>query len=262
MYKLSKPKKLKPGKLERPCIIEEKIDGWRMVIWEGNAYGRSPDNLGRWINKWEKLPDFIQSLASSTPVDGEVYWPGKDSAAVATGLKERSPELEFIGFRIANKKLYPLDHLKEVNRLGIKIPEMFYPDYVEHPDIERLMEVAKDDGIEGWVLKEKFMTEVWWKLKVTETYDVIVTGLKWPLSGKNKINGWIKSLVCSAYRDGILVEVANVSGMTDEVRASISEKDIGRVIEVEANLLASKGKLKHPRFIRWRDDKNEKECRI
>ena len=90
---------------------------------------------------------------------------------------------------------------------------------------------------------------------------MIITGFNVSTAGKHL--GKLKSWRCSAYVNGELKEVANVSGMKEDVRYAFNpNEDIGRVIEVKAQEIASKGRLRHPRFIRWRDDKPQKECTI
>lgn len=257
-------KKLKTSKLVMPVWVEQKLDGWRLMIWKGNAYGRNKNVMGRYKNRWNNLPDHIKSLAQDFPVDGELIWPGHDATDVPTALKAVNPELQFIGFHLTDSYLTPKDHWKAVGDLGIKRPKILIPCYytLEAFDIASLILRAEHDNVEGYILKERYTVPTWWKLKVEDTYDLIVTGITWPTAGKYKTMGWIKSLQCSTYINGVLTEVAHVSGMKENIRSKISEKDIGRVVEVKANLLASQGRLKHPRFIRWRDDKNATECTL
>ncbi len=268
-FSFPKPKIFNKTKLQRSCLIEEKIDGWRLVLWKNHAYGIKQDSLGRWINKWDKLPLHIQDSATEFPIDGEIYVPGKEASDVSTGLKHRSEDLKFIGFRLVLEELEPLEHIHTLEDLEIPTPRLLvaldsFSLYHSLAEISEqiLIKKAKTEKLEGWILKERYKIPTWWKVKVVDTYDLIVTSLTWPLSGRNKIQGWIKSLGCSAYVAGELKEVANVSGMVDKVRCQVTEKDIGRVIEVKANLLASKGRLRHPRFIRWRDDKDAKNCTL
>jgi ATP-dependent DNA ligase len=59
-----------------------------------------------------------------------------------------------------------------------------------------------------------------------------------------------------------LTEITRVSGMPDEQRLDIDEKkDLGRVVEVEYQDVGNGGRLIHPRFVRWRDDKPASQCR-
>jgi ATP-dependent DNA ligase len=88
-----------------------------------------------------------------------------------------------------------------------------------------------------------------------------VTGFNIAETGRHK--GELKSLRCSAYINGVLTEVANVSGMTDTERYAFDPNaDIGKVVAVRAKFIASRGRLRHPRFARWREDKNICDCRF
>jgi len=75
--------------------------------------------------------------------------------------------------------------------------------------------------MEGWILKEE--SGNWWKIKLEKTYDLVITGFNISTEGRHRKK--LKSLKCS-----------------------------------EANLIAAQGRLRHPRFIRWRDDKSAKNC--
>jgi ATP-dependent DNA ligase len=247
-----------------PVWIEEKLDGWRMMLWKGNAYGRNLDVVGQRKNWWNNLPDHIKSLAKDFPIDGELIWPGHEATDVPTAMKAVNPELRFIGFRLANIELPPHEHTLRIQPLGITVPKLLALSYLDNRTVKDmdLKRMAIANSWEGFILKEKYTVPTWWKFKVEDSYDLVIMDITWPTAGKYKTKGWIKSLKCGSHVKGELVEIANVSGMKEDVRSKISEKDIGRVIEVKANLFASKGKLKHPRFIRWRDDKNAKDCEI
>ena len=100
----------------------------------------------------------------------------------------------------------------------------------------------------------------WYKLKRENTVDCVVTNI---IPGKGKFANMAGAVVCSLYdTDGALFEVASVSGMDDATRAAISRRDIGRVVEVKYQMVGSRGRLTHPRFVRWRDDKPKNECTI
>jgi ATP-dependent DNA ligase len=94
----------------------------------------------------------------------------------------------------------------------------------------------------------------WLKVKPKLTLDLVCTGL---LPGVGKYWGKVGSIRV-ATREGI--ELARVSGMSDEIRDSIRLSDIGRVCEVAYERLGSQGRLRHPRFVMWRDDKTAEQC--
>ena len=55
--------------------------------------------------------------------------------------------------------------------------------------------------------------------------------------------------------------IGECSGFDENVRASLSDKDIGRVIEVKCNeIFKDTGKMRHPRFLRFREDKDPLDC--
>jgi ATP-dependent DNA ligase len=72
-------------------------------------------------------------------------------------------------------------------------------------------------------------------------------------------------MVLGLYKDGKLVEVGKVaSGLTDAMRKDMSENPdnyIGHVVEVEAMSTTKDGALRHPVFVRMRDDKIPEDCR-
>ena len=80
----------------------------------------------------------------------------------------------------------------------------------------------------------------------------------------NYFRDWIGGFILGAYYGDKLIEVARVSGLTDEVRegASNNFQDYkGRVVEVSAMMVdIEKKSLRHAKLERFRDDKNPEEC--
>jgi ATP-dependent DNA ligase len=82
--------------------------------------------------------------------------------------------------------------------------------------------------------------------------------------------GWIGAIDVGVYKDGELVKVAEVKGITDADQEYIlrmggldsHNKLMYSVIEIKGQGIIDKktGSIRHPRFSRWRDDKNEEEC--
>lgn len=80
---------------------------------------------------------------------------------------------------------------------------------------------------------------------------------------KNYFHHWAGSLKLGAYKDGKLIEVGNLSGITDEIKANWKDY-IGQVVEVGAmeimdNAQGGKG-IRHPKFLGVRNDKDPRDC--
>lgn len=141
-------------------------------------------------------------------------------------------------------------------------------------------------GGEGVILKHVDHTygdkTLWVKVKKQATADVVIMGFipakemsvkkgddKATLTKYAKA-GLIGAIQCGQHTllsdgspRGAEIEVATVSGMTDELRAEFTrhpKKYIGRVIEIEHNGREPTGRFRHPRFNRFRDDKSAIDC--
>lgn len=79
--------------------------------------------------------------------------------------------------------------------------------------------------------------------------------------------GWIGAIKFGQYNENKeLIEIGQTSGMDDSLRQYISENRdslLGKVIEVGAmERIKKTSALRHPRFIRFREDKNPRDCVI
>jgi len=147
---------------------------------------------------------------------------------------------------------------------------------VERQDKERFYQEIIEAGGEGVILKDTQAPYAtgWAKVKRRSTFDVIITGFEDPTkitkksSGEESTsrlydNGWIGAIVFGQYFQGKLMIFGSCSGMDDALREEISlnkEKYLGRVIEVECQERLVSGRLRHPRFLRFRPDKNAIDC--
>jgi ATP-dependent DNA ligase len=74
---------------------------------------------------------------------------------------------------------------------------------------------------------------------------------------------WIGAIRFGMFRNGELIELGQTSGISEQIRMTLTiygEKYIGTVMEIEAMEQLPSGAFRHPRFIRFRDDKRPMEC--
>ena len=139
----------------------------------------------------------------------------------------------------------------------------------------------------------------WTKVKKAASYDVVVMGFDSPKQWSTKKGdetetetkywaaGLIGAVIFGQYHEGELVEMGRCSGMDDALRTQLSEGQdartggekgeqgthtadwpyLGKPFEVEAQERTPPGSsryklgaFRHPRFIRWREDKSAEQC--
>ena len=217
-----------------------------------------------------KRPDFVkydfwkalENIPPMSSVDGELYVMHGNAGDTAHAIAECKSTLCFMPFAVpfwksVDYSIHDLEWADGTLRVSTGIGLAPYFDLLSSDTFEQLCDDARMLDIEGWVLKDSNY-EGWWKVKPQKTIDCIVTGFK---DGNGKYLGGVGALKVSAYINGRLVEIANVSGMSDDVRWDIDEKDdLGRVCEIEYQDLGNGGRLIHAHFVQWRDDKPEDEC--
>ena len=76
---------------------------------------------------------------------------------------------------------------------------------------------------------------------------------------KNWFYGWAGSLRLGAMKDGKEVEIGSLSGVTDEIKENWKNY-VGKPIEVTAMEIMDTGGLRHPKFVRFRDDIEKSDC--
>jgi ATP-dependent DNA ligase len=134
-----------------------------------------------------------------------------------------------------------------------------------HEEIQAIYAEHRANGLEGamvkfwdghYVKKKGFL---WLKIKAEETADLRVTG--W-FEGKagTKLEGKFGGFIVD--HNGVAVRVGG--GFSDQQRedflkdvtdpALTGRNAIGRLCEVEYHEVTPDGSLRHPRFVRWRDD--------
>lgn len=100
------------------------------------------------------------------------------------------------------------------------------------------------------------------RVKATVTTDYVVMGLE---RGEGRCSRTLGTMVCGVFRGRRLVEACRIGGgFTDELRDEIWRNRagvVGRVVEARGYQLFESGALRHPQFVRFRDDKRPSECR-
>jgi hypothetical protein len=210
---------------------------------------------------WPWLIPFF-NMPEKSSIDGELYVPGKPASYVKTAIKECDPTLKFVAFAVPwwkhiRRYVDPLEWAMDVcTQIGVEfIP--FLKQEAASVNVEKLLETTPREQ-EGWVLKTYHYSQ-WYKVKKRHTVDLVVTGIE---PGKGKYEGQAGALICSCWNVNRYIEICKCSGMTDEQRRNINGNCVGKVCEVAYQEVGALGRLRHPSFIRWREDKEVIECTI
>lgn len=215
----NKPKPWGGEALKGTWELTVKIDGARMLRDDkGNPVSRA----GKPLYNLEGVPKEIK--------DAEIY---NGSWETSMGLVRRSVN----GSPVPLSCVYSLDPLDPRLHIG----------HYENPTAEFLqktMEGYVGQGYEGLILRKGTK---WLKVKPKETADVYVTGYQ---KGTGKHEGRMGALLTDYGKVG--------TGFTDAMREEFTEDfSVGRLIEVEYMEMTPATKFRHPRFMRFRDDKTE-----
>ncbi len=128
-----------------------------------------------------------------------------------------------------------------------------------HEEIRSIYDEHRSNGLEGAMVKpldgtyRKARSHAWLKIKAAETHDLIVKDI---FEGTGKYEGALGGVIVDF--DGVDVRVGG--GFTDEERFEYWKNPgliVGRMAEIEAHEKTPDGSLRHPRFLKWRDDKHE-----
>ena len=109
----------------------------------------------------------------------------------------------------------------------------------------------------------------WIKVKRVETEDVVIMGFI-PVGGKGVVRdrvgheGAVGAIEYGLYdSNGELKSVGRAGGLEDEERLAFAKDPdayIGKVMEISGQAVGKGGAMRHPRFVRIRDDKSPEEC--
>lgn len=100
------------------------------------------------------------------------------------------------------------------------------------------------------------------RTKTNFTMDYVCMGFT---PGGGKYASQVGSVIGGLYIDGVVTAVCKVGGLSEAHRKEFTDhptKYINRVFEAKGKKLFKSGALRHPGFLRWREDKMAKECKL
>jgi ATP-dependent DNA ligase len=259
---------------EAVLVGEDKLDGRRLLIAKTpdstRGFGRHPSSIS---GTFESVALDLAPLTATWPdwsvTDGELFARGRPAAFVSTAIAT-GEDLEYLAFAApfwnnqdlraqpyaANRAL--MIH-NDIDCVAIQAS------WDEPPTEKEIHELCRSrrPPLEGLVLKRPDLGygQGWYRCKEVCTIDCVVLSLQ---KGRGKYRGMVGALRCGLFtgEGNVVIEVCSASGMTDEERAVITEKDLGRVVEIEYQQVDAGGRLRFPRFLRWRDNKPTRQCTI
>ena len=113
------------------------------------------------------------------------------------------------------------------------------------------------------IFNEKILASEYFAKNHKSIYNLYEGGAGIMPVTKNWFYGWAGSWRLGAYKDGKLIQIGSLSGLTDEQKENWKDY-VGKVVEVSAmetseNQDGGKG-LRHPKLISIRDDVNPADC--
>lgn len=250
--------------------IENKLDGYRLTYFKDKgevyAFGRDTSDRLEMLQRFPRLRNtvpyhYLLKCPDGTSIDCEAYGNGPASE-VPTLLRSESEPLNIATFAIpffgfSSQMFAEIEEVRKAHSDLPWVPGMT----VKEVDPSELLDLAEASEIEGYIVKKNHYRG-WYKLKHTRSVDCIITG--WTL-GNGKYVGSLGSVECSVWKNNRLQPICDASGMSDAMRAMLYElangmKLEGLVCEIAYQYVGTGGRLRHPRFIRLRDDKPANEC--
>ena len=241
------------SRLKYPCWATAKLDGLRAIWHRGKFYTRNGIAI-------KGLSHLAAVLPREHKIDGELIVP-TESFYTASGLirnHKEVPEVEFYIIDVPScSASFLKDRLKSLAFDSVPPKVKFTPGVRvgSKAKAQKAYDYYRKLGYEGVVFKPLEYKYVgsrsysWMKLKPIKTADVKVVDF-FEGTGRNK--GRLGGLVVDF--NGAHVKVG--SGFSDKLREEFWDNPpIGKIIEVQYQEVTPAGSLRHPRFIKLREDK-------
>lgn len=265
---------------EWPVAVEPKYDGMRALLileLEGGQFVSrtgKPYTAVQWladeIHKWI----FIDRNALLTPmsgmiIDGELVDPDGDFYKVG-GARGKSEfrNAHFMAFDMLRPLFFKKGHdpapyqerqqclsiwIEDIAHKHVKRAPVWYANH--HGEVMEYYNGVRAEGGEGVIVKpidgeyHCKRSRAWLKIKDQQTVDAPIVGLE---EGTGKYQGMLGAVIVDL--EGVEVRVG--SGFSDEMRTIMwTTPPLGVNIEIEYHEKTPDGSLRHPRFVRFRDDK-------
>lgn len=266
-----------------PVAVEPKIDGVRVLAFiskdEVKFYSRSGKEYTTFNHLVEPLlrvNDCVVNNSVGYVLDGEVVSGSFNKTVGDVRRKdEQATDAKFCVFDCISVDLFSApkgnetketykqrraeveELVKCIDRENVVIlPQRLANN---HDEVIALYNEYRSNGYEGAVVKplegtyQRKRSHNWLKIKDEITFDVRILRV---FEGTGKYVG----MAGGVYVDFEGVEVSVGGGFSDKQRAdfwNLQSEVIGRLIEVAAHEVTPDGSLRHPRFIRFRDDKDD-----
>ena len=118
-------------------------------------------------------------------------------------------------------------------------------------------------GYEGLVFKDSTTPYkdkgAWMRMKAEVEIDYICSGMA-PADPNSKYAGQVGAVIGTLYDRECDV---NCGGLTEKQREVFTKREVeckGQVFTAKGNGWFPSGAIRHPKFVRWRDDKKPEEC--
>jgi len=246
-------------------VMDVKLDGERKLAVfgaEGSPTFYSRSGLS-YTYEWAKS----LVLAPGTVIDGELVQAG----GIAKWGQGGRSETEYHVFDVlqvgeVDVRGYSWSQRRELVERIVAL--------VQHPTVKALKvlpgapdkavaEQLMDEGFEGVMLKRRDSSYQagkrswdWLKFKWTDTFDVVVTDM----DGPAPVTPGEKNLRFGFYKGGVL-QVSGSLGVTGT--PAELQPYIGKVVEVKGyGFNPATGSIRHPVYLRTRDDKRAEECTL
>lgn len=264
------------SKIEYPCWVEPKLDGVRCIaVCDEKGKVKLYSRSGKEFTNFPEIVEVIEKHSWPNIVfDGEVVVKKGSFQDLMTLVRAtwRPPdiEVEYVIFDRMKREVFErqgktplLTQRRNFTFITQESPKEEALRNISGKTVESeedLWEVYRDyrlEGYEGAVAKnlearyEFKRSPHWVKLKPKETHDLEVIGSE---EGTGKFVGKLGKFIVDF--EGVKVGIG--SGFSNEERRvfwKAREEMIGRVLEVEAQEVTRDGSLRHPRFVRLREDK-------